>query len=45
MDAKSVGNTIAKLRKQRNMTQQMLAHKLDVSDKVVSKWENGVSQT
>ncbi len=41
MDAKTVGSTILKLRKKCNMTQQTLAEKLDVSDKTVSKWENG----
>ncbi len=41
MDARTVGITIASLRKSGGMTQQMLAEKLDVSDKAVSKWENG----
>ena len=41
MDAKTIGNIIAKLRKQSGMTQLELSHKLDVSDKAVSKWENG----
>ncbi len=41
MDAKSIGSTISKLRKKSGMTQQTLAQKLDVSDKAVSKWENG----
>lgn len=41
MDAKSIGNTIAKLRKKNGMTQLALANKLDVSDKAVSKWESG----
>ncbi|MBR5614398.1 MAG: helix-turn-helix domain-containing protein [Clostridia bacterium] len=41
MEAKSIGSTIAKLRKKSGMTQQTLAQKLDVSDKAVSKWENG----
>lgn len=41
MDAKSVGNIIAQLRKKSGMTQQTLAQRLDVSDKAVSKWENG----
>ena len=42
MDSKITGNTIAKLRKQNNMTQSSLAEKLGVSDKAVSKWENGL---
>ena len=42
MDCKTVGVTIAKLRKQNNMTQSELAQRLEVSDKAVSKWENGL---
>ena len=42
MDQKSLGNTIAELRKKNNMTQAELAAKLRVSDKTVSKWENGL---
>ena len=45
MDAKQIGKRIEKLRKNSGMTQQMLAQKLDVTDKAVSRWENGVSQT
>jgi len=41
MDAKTMGNIIAKLRKGAGMTQSDLALKLDVSSKAVSKWENG----
>lgn len=41
MDAKTIGNIIAKLRKQNGMTQLELAKRLDVSDKAVSKWESG----
>lgn len=41
MDAKSIGSNIAKLRKKSGLTQAALAAKLDVSDKAVSKWENG----
>ena len=35
------GNYICKLREEHNMTQADLAKILDVSDKAVSKWENG----
>lgn len=35
------GNYICKLREEKEMTQSDLAQKLDVSDKAVSKWENG----
>lgn len=41
MNALSLGTTIAKLRKKNNLTQWQLAEKLHVSDKAVSKWENG----
>ena len=41
MDAKTIGNTIAALRKKNKMTQGTLAEMLDVSDKAISKWENG----
>lgn len=41
MDAKSIGETIASLRKSKGMTQLALAEQLNVSDKAISKWENG----
>jgi transcriptional regulator with XRE-family HTH domain len=41
VDAQKVGKRIAKLRKQRNITQQQLADELSVTDKAVSKWETG----
>ena len=41
MNSASLGNTIAKLRKKAGLTQKQLADKLNVSDKAVSKWENG----
>lgn len=43
MDAKSIGYTIAALRRRHNLTQSQLAERLKVSDKTISKWENGVS--
>ncbi len=45
MTEREVGSRIAALRKERNMTQSELADALGVSDKTVSKWETGVSQT
>nr|WP_317408452.1 helix-turn-helix transcriptional regulator [Fournierella massiliensis] len=45
MNAYITGNTIRKLREAKKLTQVQLAEKLDVSDKAVSKWETGVSQT
>ena len=41
MEIKDVGQRITKLRKENGWSQMMLAEKLNVSDKTVSKWENG----
>ena len=41
MDSNSIGKTIAALRKKSGMTQSELAEHLNVSNKAVSKWENG----
>lgn len=41
MDQKKIGKFILELRKEKNMTQSELANKLQISDKTVSKWENG----
>lgn len=41
MDSKIIGKVISKLRKKNGWTQAMLAEKLGVSGKAVSKWENG----
>lgn len=40
----SFGNYIAKLRREKGMTQAQLALKLKISDKAVSRWENGLSK-
>ena len=40
---KSIGETIAFLRKQKGMTQNELAEKMNVTDKAVSKWERDLS--
>lgn len=45
MDANATGRFIAKLRRQKGYTQKELAEKLLVTDKAVSRWETGVSQT
>lgn len=39
------GAAIRVLREKNCLTQQQLADKLCVSDKAISKWETGVSQT
>ncbi len=43
MDQKYVGTFIQSLRKEKGLTQKELADKICVSDKTVSKWENGNS--
>ena len=45
MDIKKVGKFIASCRKEQNMTQKELAELIGVTDKSISKWERGVSQT
>lgn len=39
--AQSIGQTIKKLRKERDLTQEELAEQLNVTAQAVSKWENG----
>lgn len=41
MSQDKIGKFIAKCRKEKNMTQQELALKLDVTDRAISNWENG----
>ena len=43
MDQNKSGKFIAKLRKEKNMTQEQLSEKLGVSINAVSKWERGLS--
>ena len=45
MDQIKIGKFIAERRKNQGLTQMQLAEKLNVTDRAVSKWENGVSQT
>lgn len=42
MDNVKFGKFIRKSRREKNMTQKQLAERLNVSDKAVSKWENGI---
>lgn len=41
MNQEKIGKFIAECRKNKNMTQQELAEKLNVSDRTVGNWENG----
>lgn len=41
MDQRKIGAFIAACRKQKNMTQMQLAETLGITDRAVSKWENG----
>lgn len=45
MDAKKTGALICRSRKMLGMSQKELAARLNVTDKAVSKWERGVSQS
>ena len=45
MDQVKTGKFIAELRREKGLTQEMLGKKLGVTNKTVSRWENGVSQT
>lgn len=42
MDQEKIGKLIAECRKKKNLTQARLAEQLGVTDKSVSKWENGI---
>ena len=42
MDQKKIGQYLRAKRKLKDYTQKDLAEKIGVSDKTVSKWENGV---
>ena len=44
MNEYTLGNKIYEMRKKKNLTQEDLAILLDISDKAVSKWENGTSK-
>ena len=43
MSNKSIGEMISSLRKEKGMTQNDLAEKMNVTDKAVSKWERNLS--
>ena len=41
MNQEKIGKFIATCRKEKNMTQEQLAEKIGVTDKSISRWENG----
>ncbi|MGN0375858.1 MAG: helix-turn-helix domain-containing protein [Butyrivibrio sp.] len=41
VDQIKIGSFIAACRKNKNLTQAELAEKLSITDRAVSKWENG----
>ena len=41
MDQKKIGLFLKELRKEKNITQELLAEKLNVSNKTISRWETG----
>ncbi len=41
MNQEKIGKFISELRKENNMTQEQLAEKMGVTDKSISRWENG----
>ena len=45
MNSITIGEKIAKQRKEKGLTQSQLAEMINVSNKTISRWETGVSQT
>ena len=45
IDKKKFGTFVSELRREKGYTQKELAEKLFISDKAISKWETGVSQS
>jgi transcriptional regulator with XRE-family HTH domain len=45
MDQIKIGIFLKELRKEKKLTQEQLAEKLNVSGKTVSRWETGVSRS
>ena len=45
IDRAAFGAFVSQLRREKDLTQRQLAETLHISDKAVSKWETGVSQS
>lgn len=45
MNQAAIGSYIARKCKEKNLTQEQLAEHIGVSNKTISKWENGVSHS
>ena len=45
MDQIKIGRFVAEARRAKGLTQRQLADQLSISDKTISKWETGVSQS
>ncbi len=45
MDYQKLGNLIYRLRTEKRLTQRQLAERMNLSDKTISKWERGISQS
>ena len=43
MNQENIGKFIASLRKEKHLTQEQLAERLEVNNRSVSRWENGGS--
>ena len=42
MDQKKIGGFLKELRKEKGVTQEQLAEQFSVSNRTISRWENGV---
>lgn len=42
MDLVQIGKFIAELRKEQKLTQEQLGEKIGVTNKTISRWENGI---
>ncbi len=45
LDLIKIGKFIAELRKENGLTQEQLGDKIGVTNKTISRWETGVSQS